>query len=68
MEEWQPIETADLTCEEKLIYVEKTFEMFVGFWNGNAWQFGYCGYSEALLIIKDPSHWMPLPKIPSAQS
>jgi len=56
MEEWQPIETAPNNDNEVLIYASNS--IFVAFKIDEIW------YTET--GCPDPTHWMPLPKPPSA--
>lgn len=66
--EWRPIESAPKD-REVLIYAEKTGEQFVAFW-GTAIEDGDQQWTFARgdgisFIVRNPTHWMPLPEAPA---
>lgn len=68
---WMPIETAPKRGEV-LIYAEETGEQFVAFWGTSiedgetAWCFARG--SGVSFIVRDPTHWMPLPTPPAGEA
>ena len=66
--EWEPIETAPKDGTRVLLYDrfmrEQDFAVFVGRWvmglHGAGW------YATPGAFSKRPTHWMPIPKPPSA--
>lgn len=64
---WRPIETAP-SSGEVLLYCEDTDEQFVAFLGtciedgSKDWVFARA--PDVSFIVRDPTHWMPLPKPP----
>lgn len=65
--EWRPIDTAPTDGTDVLIFAPQFSEQFVAFYGRAAdgdcrWVFGRAqGMS---LVVKNPTHWMPLPEPP----
>lgn len=67
---WQPIETAPKRGEV-LIFCEETSEMFVAFWGTDPedgdQQWVFARSPQVSFIVRDPTHWMPLPGAPASK-
>lgn len=55
---WRPIETAPKDGRLLLMCRESGFCAFIGHFEYGAWMEGETG------ILRDPTHWMPLPEPP----
>jgi len=65
--EWQDIETAPKDGDI-LLYCEETDEQFVAFWGtdpeDNDQQWVFARGDGFAVIVRDPTHWHPLPPPP----
>ena len=59
---WLPIESAPKTGEDILVLAESN-EQFVCYWDGVMFRFA-TNKDLSCICVKDPTHWMPLPKEP----
>lgn len=59
---WLPIESAPKTGEDILVLAESN-EQFVCYWDGVRFRFA-TNKDLSCICVKDPTHWMPLPKEP----
>lgn len=76
MKEWQPIETAPKDGTELLLYerrerlIDDDFievdYVFTGWWNKESYINACWECLEYDAFSHNPTHWMPLPKPPSA--
>jgi len=64
-DKWMPIDSAPKDGEDKLLYVEKTGEQFVGYLADGDWIYAY--HKHIGCFVCEPTHWMPLPPPPKDQ-
>lgn len=66
--DWQPIESAPQSGEI-LLYAAETGEQFVAFWGaepeGGDQQWVFARGNGISFIVRDPTHWQPLPEPPA---
>ena len=62
---WQPIETAPKDGSYVLLAGKRREDIASGYWL----QYAYAGNGAWIwpFVLKDPTHWMPLPKAPAMQ-
>lgn len=68
MSNWQPIETAPKDNTAVLVHVPMKTINFVStaFWDTTAceWRVAWVGIDNKPCVIKEPTHWQPLPQPP----
>jgi hypothetical protein len=63
--EWQPIETLDLT-QDQYVSVHENGAVRLLYWEskGRVWTYPDAPFAVYTGIVREPTHWMPIPASP----
>ncbi len=67
MGEWQPIETLDLT-QDQFVLLHENGAVRLLYWEakGRCWTYPDAPFNVYNGIVREPTHWMPIPASPGS--